>query len=167
MTLQPFFLPCSKPVRLMLLGAGLGLCAGNAVAALGQMLPVRPSAPAAASVPGVKIQSSARPAAYTVQESELDSGTIVKEYATPAGQVFAVSWRGPVLPDLNALLGDYFNAFRQEMHQARLAGRRGAPVNMESAALVVKSNGRMRNFFGSAYAPDLVPADVNINDVLH
>ena len=151
----------------MLLGAGLGLCAGNAVAALGQMLPVRPSAPAAASVPGVKIQSSARPAAYTVQESELDSGTIVKEYATPAGQVFAVSWRGPVLPDLNALLGDYFNAFRQEMHQARLAGRRGAPVNMESAALVVKSNGRMRNFFGSAYAPDLVPADVNINDVLH
>lgn len=155
-----------KIVRLMLMGAVLGTCMGDATAALGQMLPVRPAAPSAASVPGVKVQSVTRATAYTVQESELDSGTTVREYATPAGQVFAVSWRGPLLPDLNVLLGDYFQSFRQEMLQARLAGRRGSPVNMETAALVVRSNGRMRNFFGSAYAPELVPADVNIKDVL-
>lgn len=150
----------------MLLGAGLGLCVGNAMATLGQTLLVRPSAPAAASVPGVKIQSSARPAAYTIQESVLDTGTTVTELATPAGVVFAVSWRGPVLPDLNALLGEYFKAFRQEAQLARTAGRRGSPLAMETDALVVRSNGRMRNFFGSAYAPGLVPADVNIKDAL-
>lgn len=150
----------------MLLGAGLGLCVGNAMATLGQTLLVSPSAPAAATVPGVKIQSSARPAAYTIQESVLDTGTTVSEFTTPAGVVFAVSWRGPVLPDLNALLGDYFKVFREQAHQARAVGRRGSPITMETDALVVKSNGRMRNFFGSAYAPGLIPADVNIKDVL-
>lgn len=158
-----------RPICPAVLGLVLVASSNHALATLGQMLPVRPavsSASAASSAPGAKILSTPRAVAYTMQDSELDSGTIVREYATLAGQVFAVSWRGPVLPDLNALLGDYFKAFREEAHQARLAGRRGSPVNMESAALVVRSNGRMRNFFGSAYAPELVPAEVNIKDVL-
>ncbi len=155
-----------RPVCLAVLGLALVAGMGDAMATLGQMLPARPPASFASAASGAKLQSTPRYAAYTMQESALDSGTIVREYATLSGQVFAVSWRGPVLPDLNALLGDYFKAFREEAQQARLAGRRGSPVNMESAALVVRSNGRMRNFFGSAYAPELVPADVNIKDVL-
>ena len=117
-------------------------------------------------VPGAKLRAAVRPDAYTVHESLLDSGTTVTEYATPAGAVFAVSWRGPVLPDLNALLGEYFKAFTEEAQQARTAGRRGSPIAMDTGALVVRSNGRMRNFFGSAYAPALVPADVNVKDAL-
>ena len=101
-----------------------------------------------------------------MHKSELDSGTTVREYATPEGVVFAVSWRGPVLPDLNALLGEYFKALRHQAQQARAAGRRGSPLGVESDALVVRSNGRMRNCFGSAYAPGLIPVDVNIKDVL-
>jgi hypothetical protein len=31
---------------------------------------------------------------------------------------------------------------------------------------VVRSNGRMRNFFGDAQAPALIPSGVNIHDVL-
>ena len=134
------------------------VCMGDAMAALGQMLPTRPPVPSASATPGAKIQAAVISGAYTMQESELDSGTVVREYATLAGQVFAVSWRGPLLPDLNALLGNYFKAFRDEAQQARLAGRRSSSMNMESAALVVRSNGRMRNFVGSAYAPELVPA---------
>jgi hypothetical protein len=80
--------------------------------------------------------------------------------------VFAVAWRGPVLPDLSDLLGNYFDTFKREIDQARATGRRGGPVNIQRADLVVQSNGRMRNFFGHAFAPTLIPAGVNVNDLL-
>jgi len=103
---------------------------------------------------------------YSLHESQLENGTMIREYTTLAGVVFAVAWRGPVLPDLSALLGGYFNAFKLGVEQARLSGKRGSPVNVQRDGLVIKSSGRMRNFFGYAYAPELVPAGVNINDVL-
>lgn len=135
-------------------------------AALGQMSarPVAvspsPSARMLALAPALKHAS------YTVEETQLENGTSVREYATPAGLVFAVAWQGPVLPDLSVLLGNYFNAFKLETDQARLLGRRGAPVDMSRDTLVVRSNGRMRNFFGHAYATDLVPSGVSVKDIL-
>jgi hypothetical protein len=102
---------------------------------------------------------------YTVHENQLESGTNVREFSTPAGVVFAVAWRGPVLPDLSDLLGHYFDAFKIEVDQARATSRRGGPVNIQRADLVVQSNGRMRNFFGHAYAPTLIPTGVNVNDL--
>jgi hypothetical protein len=103
---------------------------------------------------------------YTLHETLLESGTTVREFATPGGAVFAVSWRGPVLPDLGALMGDYFKTFKAETEQARFLGKRGSPVTIQRSDLVVISNGRMRNFFGHAYAPALIPTGVNIKDVL-
>jgi hypothetical protein len=108
---------------------------------------------------------SARPSLYTLHENVLENGTRVLEYASAEGVVFAVAWRGPVLPDLNALLGDYFSTFKMETDQAREAGKRGSPVHVVTDALVVRSGGRMRNFFGHAYAPGLIPLGVNIKDV--
>ena len=119
--------------------------------------------------PGAKkLAASPGPASnlYSLHENQLDSGTTIREYASPSGVVFALAWRGPVLPDLNALLGDYFNTFKVGVEQGRLAGRRGSPVSVQSDQLVVKSTGRMRNFSGYAYAPALIPSGVNINDVL-
>lgn len=140
------------------------------MAALGQAPSVLPSAAAVSgSVPAVKLLAAkplAQNPSYAVHERQLETGTLVREYATPAGLVFAVSWRGPVLPDLSELLGHYFSTFKTETVQARAAGKRGAPVNMELDDLVVRSNGRMRNFFGHAYVPGLIPAGVLINDVL-
>ena len=109
---------------------------------------------------------AARLGSYTVQETRLENGTNVQEYATPTGLVFAVAWQGPVLPNLDMLLGNYFNTFKLETDQARLLGRRGASVDMSRDGLVVRSSGRMRNFFGHAYATDLVPAGVSIKDIL-
>jgi hypothetical protein len=103
---------------------------------------------------------------YTRHEVQLENGTTVREFVTPEGLVFAVAWRGPVLPDLQALLGNYFKTFKAETEQARTMGRRGSPVSIERDGLIIRSSGRMRNFFGYAYAPSLVPAGVNISDVL-
>jgi len=146
--------------------------AGDGLAALGQAPFVQ--TPGVAGVSGAALTpkprllapSSVLKARYTVHEAQLETGTVVREYASASGQVFAVTWRGPVLPDLSQWLGGYFGAFQQETDQERLAGRRGAPVNLAQVGLVVRSNGRMRNFFGHAYVPALVPPTVNINEVL-
>ena len=103
---------------------------------------------------------------YSLQETRLANGTTVREYVNRDGIVFAVAWRGPVLPDLHALLGEHFNTLQKETARARLAGRRGGPVNVEQGTLVLRSRGRMRNFSGHAYAADLVPSGVKIQDVV-
>jgi hypothetical protein len=82
------------------------------------------------------------------------------------GWIFAVSWEGPVLPDLNELLGEYFTTFMKGVKQDHQSGRRGSPLHLASNGLVVSSTGRMRHFLGSAYAPTLVPAGLEITDVL-
>lgn len=149
----------SGACRALLSGLLLAASAGEALAVLGQA----PTIPAASSPSS---SASSRTSLYTLHEVHQNNGTVVREYATPAGQVFAVTWRGPVLPDLSALLGTYFNTFKRETDQARQAGKHGASINMNRDGLVIRSNGRMRNFFGYAYAPGLIPAGVDINNVL-
>src|SRR5580704_12348400 len=41
------------------------------------------------------------------------TGTVVREYASPTGTVFAVAWQGPWLPDMRQLLGSYFEQYAQ------------------------------------------------------
>lgn len=135
-------------------------------AALGQMSAKPVAVSPSPSARMLALAPALKHASYTVEETQLENGTSVREYATPAGLVFAVAWQGPVLPDLSVLLGNYFNAFKLETDQARLLGRRGAPVDMSRDTLVVRSNGRMRNFFGHAYATDLVPSGVSVKDIL-
>jgi hypothetical protein len=161
------------------LSALLGLCMlgpSSAWAVLGGAV-----TPAAASNPtppaAVQLRSAssaARPASvpiaattdYTVHSTVLDTGTTVTEYATPAGVVFAVAWQGPVLPRMDALLGNYFAAFTAGAHTTRSQRSVGTPLNVHGTQLVVHSNGRMGHFSGHAYAPSLVPDTVRIGDVL-
>ncbi len=110
--------------------------------------------------------TNATPALHSVHETQLDNRTQVREYATPAGQVFALTWEGPVLPNLQTLLGGYFPAFQQETAQAQRNGRQRARVLMQTPTLVLQSSGRMGHFSGYAYAPDLVPAGVDIKTLL-
>ena len=158
-----------SPLRVALIVLALTVSADEVVAALGQAPSIFTGTLASPQVPGARmlaVTPTALSPLYALHTVQLENGTQILEYATPAGIVFAVSWRGPVLPDLNALLGNYFNTFNRETEQARMKGRRGAPVNIELEGLVIRSNGRMRNFFGHAYAPDLIPAGVRIKDVL-
>lgn len=144
------------------------LQAGQAIAALGQAPSKLAAATPSSGIPSAKMQAAAiSPSGlYTIHETVLDSGTTVLEYATPSGQVFAVAWRGPVLPNLNTLLGGYFQTFHLETGLARQTSRLGTPVVIERDGLVLNSMGRMRNFLGHAYAPALVPSGVSIKDVL-
>src|SRR5437762_7831212 len=58
----------------------------------------------------LRIASSA---GVTVHEITTSYGTVVREYLTPGDKVFAISWRGPVNPDLRQMLGDHYTQYEQ------------------------------------------------------
>lgn len=102
-------------------------------------------------------------AAYTVHEITDPSGTVVKEFISPQGKVFAVAWRGPIRPNLEELLGSHFGEFDQAM-KARTYRVRG-PAVVQTPTLVVQSAGHMRGFVGRAYLPDSLPQGVTVNSL--
>jgi hypothetical protein len=104
-------------------------------------------------------------AAYTVHEIQAPSGTVVREYVSPAGRVFAVAWRGPFLPDLHQILGASFTTFTQSVQAQRMQRSGHGPVLVKQEALVVKSLGHARNYFGKAYLPEVMPQGVQDEDI--
>ncbi len=134
------------------------------MAVLGQSSAISPVTQASPSS-GYRLKTI-RPSLYIVTESQLGSGTLIREYSDLNGLVFAVDWSGPVIPDLASLLGAYFSWFKAHTDQARSEGNYRAPVNVDRNDVVIRSNGRMRNFFGHAYVPTLVPAGVTLEDFL-
>jgi hypothetical protein len=101
-------------------------------------------------------------AKFAVHEIQLPSGTAVKEYVSPAGMVFAVSWKGPWLPDLRQVLGRYFEQYTEA---AKTQGGGPGPSVTQQPGLVVQSGGHMRAFFGRAYAPQMLPRGVLAEDI--
>lgn len=93
---------------------------------------------------------------YAVHEMSRDDGTVVREYVTPAGKVFGVSWNGPTIPDLSQL-GSYNTEYQNALH-AKPGRRRAAAVH--NPDLVVESSGHMRAFHGRAYLKSLLPSGV-------
>ena len=95
-------------------------------------------------------------AVYTVSQSTLDSGTVVREYVNSDGTVFAVSWSGPALPDLRTLLGDKFAVLTGAAAQRPKAGH--SQLALERPDVVIVSGGHMRAYAGHAWIPGALPA---------
>ncbi|RFP14718.1 MULTISPECIES: DUF2844 domain-containing protein [unclassified Duganella] len=93
---------------------------------------------------------------YTVSQSTLDSGTVVREYVNTQGTVFAVSWNGPALPDLRTLLGDKFAVLTTAAGKRPKAGH--SQLAVEQSDLVIVSGGHMRAYAGHAWIPSALPA---------
>jgi len=94
---------------------------------------------------------------YSVHEITSNDGTLIREYVTPAGKVFGVSWNGPTIPDLTQLLGVYNAEFQTAMRAKR--GRRSSAA-VHNSDLVVESSGHMRAFRGRAYLNSMLPSGV-------
>jgi hypothetical protein len=104
--------------------------------------------------------------AYTVQEIKTPIGTVVREYLSPAGKIFAVVWNGPFLPDLRQLFGSYFEQFSQSAQNLKSKRPRiRGPLLIREPGLVVQTGGHMRAYFGIAYIPELVPQGVHIEEI--
>jgi hypothetical protein len=102
---------------------------------------------------------------YTVHEIKAAAGTVVREYASPTGDVFAVAWQGPSLPNMQQILGSYFEAFSTAAKAQRAARRGRGPLSIQQPGLVVESSGHGRVYSGRAYDPAKMPQGVRANDI--
>ena len=101
-----------------------------------------------------QLRVSTSPSGYQVHEIQLPSGTVVREYVSADNKVFAVSWRGPSIPDLRQTLGTFFP---QYVAASRLPHGGHHHLDISQPGLVAHSSGNMRAYFGFAYVPDLLP----------
>jgi len=100
---------------------------------------------------------------YTVYESQYDTITI-REYASSSGIVFGIVWIGLTHPDLTPLLGSYASEYKKALSQVkRQPGSKHVKVKTEN--VVVEKWGHMRKLQGRAYAPDLIPEGVSIEEI--
>ena len=100
---------------------------------------------------------------YTVHETILSSGTLVRQYVSNAGVVFGVAWNGPFVPDLRQLLGSHFDTMVARQSGQRHAGHKF--VSQHNSDLVIESGGHPRSFVGRAYLPGAVPASVAVQEI--
>jgi hypothetical protein len=145
---------------------GLLLLSNTCHAALGEKRALSASAPSDNATQRRAQTPALQTAGVTQQSSTLPTGTTVVEYLDKTGTVFAVTWQGPVLPDLPATLGRYFPQFTAEIQRLGRAARAGGVLNLRTTDLAVHSQGRMRHFSGYAYAPSLVPEGLDMQDAL-
>jgi hypothetical protein len=145
------------------IACGLALAGADARATLGE---AAASAEAdRARVGGERRVAQATDAHLRVHVITRADGSTIKEFETPAGVVFAISWSTRLKPRLDELLGahaaDYAQATREALstpgvrHQLRIA--RGD--------LVVQASGRLNAHAGLAYLRSLVPAGVRVDDL--
>ena len=132
------------------------LCVEPARAALGNDAA---SALADAANLHATLSSESRPQ-YNIQEFGVASGIHVREFLNQDGIVFAVSWSGPVLPDLQRLLGAHYAEYAAALAALSHPGLRRS-VRVASSGLIVESGGHLRAYTGRAYLPALVPGGVS------
>jgi Protein of unknown function (DUF2844) len=99
---------------------------------------------------------------YAVHEMQIAGGTTIREYVSPAGKVFGVSWSGPFMPDLQQLLGasyERFTAAAKNRHGVR------GPLAINESGLVLASGGHMRSYRGTAYIPEMLPEGVHADAI--
>ncbi len=101
---------------------------------------------------------------YAVHEIQTDTQIKVREYVRSDGIVFALGWSGPVLPDLQALLGPYFAAYSNAVATLAHPGLHRS-LHIETGELVLESSGHLRAFAGRAYLPALLPAAVSVSEL--
>ncbi|MFM0376103.1 DUF2844 domain-containing protein [Paraburkholderia strydomiana] len=115
--------------------------------------------PSASSHPAGGLVSAAP---YSVRQSIDANGVTIREYVLSANVVFAVTWDGPVRPNMRALLGSYFANY---VASGQSGVRGSGPLIEGNDDFRIESAGRLGRFFGRAWVPRLMPAGVRPGDL--
>jgi len=94
---------------------------------------------------------------YSVEEITRGDGSILREFVSPAGQVFGVAWQGFTMPNLSQILGTSADVFQKATEGVHHRG----PLSVHVGQLVVETGGHMRSFHVRAYRQDLLPNGVS------
>jgi hypothetical protein len=90
-----------------------------------------------------------------VHEITTDS-RVIREYVSPAGIVFAVSWKGISHPDLTQLFGGYYQEYIEAERATPKVKGRGEMTVISKNVHAVRA-GHMRAVLGKAWIPSLAP----------
>jgi hypothetical protein len=101
---------------------------------------------------------------YEIHEMRAQSNIVVREYVS-AGKVFGVAWQGPARPDLQQLLGNYFQQFSQAAQTQKAQRKARGPLVISEGGLVVQLSGHPRYFTGKAYVPGMLPSGVQAQEI--
>lgn len=110
-------------------------------------------------------RSVTQTAAYAVHEMHTPNNSVIREFVAPGGKVFAVTYRGQLLGESNALLGSYSAQIAQAAKTVHDGKHRGGPVNLEVQGVVYHATGHMRSYVVRAYLPASVPQGVTVEDL--
>jgi len=102
---------------------------------------------------------------YSVYEVRIPTGTLVREFISPSGVVFAVAWQGPFVPELQQFLGAYFQKFKDALHTQKSPSFSRRSVSVRLNDLVFENSGHVGAFYGRAYLPQAVPQGVAIAEI--
>jgi hypothetical protein len=100
---------------------------------------------------------------YHVTETVLVSGTRVREYILGSGTVFAVSWNGPFLPNLQSILGKHFDTMVTEAGKVSRAGN--SQLRISRPEVSIFSGGHMGAYEGHAWISQDFPAGFSVQDI--
>lgn len=102
-------------------------------------------------------RSAVAAAGVTQHDLTLGDGTVTRQFTNSGGMVFAVSWNGPMRPNLRQLFGGYYPRLQSAAAKtARLHARAAFIAN--DTDFVVRSGGHPGAFWGYAVLPGQVPA---------
>jgi Protein of unknown function (DUF2844) len=104
-------------------------------------------------------------AAYTVHEIQGATGTIVREYQSADGTVFAISWHGSSKPDMQQVLGSYFEQYKQALQAQHNPHAMRHPITINLPGLQIFSGGHPRSFEGKAFIPEKLPRGIRPEDI--
>jgi Protein of unknown function (DUF2844) len=99
---------------------------------------------------------------FVVHQITTAGGLQVHEYLSLGGKVFAVSWRGPGIPDLRQMLGSYYGEFAQVASAPHYDHHH---LSVETPDVIVQSGGHTRSFFGLAWVPSLLPKNFSVDQI--
>jgi len=102
---------------------------------------------------------------FTVHEMKSANNVTVREFVSPTGKVFGVAWQGPTRPDMQQLLGSYFDQFIQAAQKQKSQTKRRGQLSINEPGLVVHMSGHQRYFVGQAYIPQMLPSNVQAEEI--
>lgn len=103
-------------------------------------------------------------AGFDIHEMRAPYGTVVDEYVSQGGTVFAVTWHGQFPPQMQQVLGRYFQEYSAAL-QVRQPQYGHHPLDIQEHDLVVQTFGHMGAYYGRAYLPEQVPAGVEADRI--
>lgn len=102
--------------------------------------------------------------AYDMHEMQSPGGTVVDEYVSSAGKVFAVTWHGQFPPQMQQILGAYFQQYTAALQaQPKHYGHR--PLNIQTPGFALQTGGHMGAYFGRAYIPNMLPQGIRAEEI--